>query len=279
MATFTLTTEANPIFASKNYLNQDAIDYGTFTADEMSALLPRVIDGDPFSYWQGSTSSDLTTVVLTFSLNEGSAVVSRTIDLIVLQNINWKNFTGQWSPDGINWTTITTLNYASGTADNAETDLIVNPSDITSTAKYIRFNVTKTIVADSKKKCGGIIICAGVLQLAGGFEDYDIKYRESVRELELGDRTISREYVMRSAASYDFWGAGFTASIVTEAELLLLRQIKRAGNPFVFIPEPGENPRDAYLCHFDGAWVHKYENPVRSIGYSIKIKVKEVGSH
>ena len=276
MATWTIASEALPIFASKNYINQDAADYGTFTATEMNALVQRIIDGDPYSYWQGSTASDVTEVTLTFSLNEGSSLIARSPDLIILQNINWKNFVGEWSTNGLSWTTIATLDYSS--ASNTATDLIVNPSDIAS-AKYLRFRITTTIGGAAKKKCGGIIACLGTVQPAGGFLDYKVKYRESVRELELGDKTISREYIMRSAADYEFWGASFALQIVTATELATLRGIKRDGIPFVFIPEPGDNKRDAYLCHFDGPWGHDYDNPVRSVGYVVSMKVKEVGSH
>ncbi|HJX09736.1 MAG TPA: hypothetical protein VJ733_04470 [Candidatus Binatia bacterium] len=279
MATWTLTGDsAHPIFASKNYVNQDAVDYGTFTASEMQALVERVIDGDPESYWQGSTASDSTDVVITLSLNQGSSLIVRSPDLIILQNINWKNFVGAWSVDNVTYNTIASLNYASGAADNAAADLIVNPSDISS-AKYLRFTVSKTITANAKKKCGGIIACLGTVQVAGGYADDKIKYRETVHEVMLGDGTISREYIMRSAASYDFWGMGLSLLNVTTAELALLRAIKAAGDPFVFVPEPADRPRDAYLCHFDGAWGQDYENPVRSIGFRLQIKVKEVGSH
>ena len=286
MATWNITAGsasvdgALPIFASKNYLTQDAIDYGTFTADEMTSLISRVIDGDPFSYWiQSSAGSDGTQVIVgPFSFNQGSSLIARSPDLVILQNINWKNFVGEWSADGNTWTTITGLNYASGVANNTAANLIVNPSNIAS-AKYVRFRVTDTITANAKKKVGGIILCAGVVQPANGYQDYKVKMRESVREVELGDKTISREYILRSATSYEFWGATFTLSHVTAAELLLLRTIKREGDPFIYIPEPGDMPGDAWLCHFDGAWNQEFENPIKSVGYSISAKVKEVGSH
>jgi len=279
MATWDIAANAHPIFAGKNFLNQDAIDYGTFTAEEMSALISRVIDGDPFSYWQGSTQVDGDEVIVgPFSFNTGSAVASQTFDLVVLQNINWKNFVGEYSTDGSTWSTITGLNYASGVANNALTDLIVNVT-AGHAAKYVRFRVTHTITASQKKKAGGIIVCAGVVQLSGGFLDYKVKMREAVREVELGDKSLSREYIMRSAASYEFWGASFDCPIVTTAEKASLRTIKREGDPFILIPEPGDVKGDAYLCHFDGPWGHEYMNPVRSVGYLIPMKVKEVGSH
>jgi len=279
MATWTITGDASPIFASKNYLTQDAVDSGTFTAEEMPALIKRVIDGDPFSYWQGTTAVDTDEVIVgPFSFNQGTSLISRTPDLVILQNINWKNFVGEYSTDGATWSTITGMNYASGVADNSLTDLIVN---VTAgfTAKYVRFRATHTISANQKKKVGGIIVCAGVVQPAGGFMDYKVRFRESLREVELGDKSVSREYIFRSAASYEFWGASFKLVIATAAELALLRQIKREGDPFVFIPEPADRKQDAFLCHFDGPWGHAYENPVRSIGYEIPMKVEEVGSH
>ncbi len=281
MATWILSGDsAMPIFASKNYINQDAFDYGTFTASEMQALVDRIIDGDPLSYWQGSSAVDGTEVTLTFSFHEGSTIIARSPDLLIFQNINWKNFVGEWSTDGVNWTTIASLNYASGVANNTATDLIVNPSDITS-KKYLRFRITDTLATtpNAKKKCGGIIACLGIVQTAGGYADDKVKYRENVREVILGDGTLSREYILRSAASYDFWGMGLSLLNVTTAELLLLRGIKTGCDPFVFIFEPADRPRDSYLCHFDGPWGQEYENAVRSAGFRLALKVKEVGSH
>lgn len=273
-----LAVEAFPLFASKNYISQDSIDYGTWTVSEMQSLLDRIIDGDPLSYWAGSTADDTVDVTFILSFMQGSAAIARSPDLIVLQNINWKNFVGYWSADGVTYTTIATLNYASGTANNAATDLIVNPSDIAS-AKFLKFVVSKTISANQAKKCGGIIACLGAVQLSGGFLDYKPIYRETVRELALGDGSLSREYIPRSAHQYDFWGATFDCPVATAAELLALREIKASGDPFIIIPEPGDTPRDAYLCHFGKPWKHGYENEVRSVGYRIPMEVKEVGSH
>lgn len=278
MATLQMTGElAYPIFASRNWISQDSVDYGSFAASEMTALLERVIDGDRFSYWQGSSFSDLTSVVLTFSFQLRTANIERAFDLVILQNINWKNFLGEYQhPTTGVWTTITALDYT--VSNNAATDRIVNiPAGVSATG--IRFTVTTTMTADDAKKAGNIIVCQSAIQLAGGFLDYKIKNREQVREVMLGDGTISREYQMRTAASYEFYGATFDCPIVTAAEKLLLRTIKREGYPFVLIPEVADHPEDAYQCHFDGAWGHQYENAVRSIGYMIPMKVKEVGSH
>lgn len=277
MATWLIAGDlAYPLWASKNYINQDGYDSGAMTASEMQALVERIIDGDPLSQWVGSVAADGTEVTLTLPFYEGAALIARSPDLLIFQNINWKNFVGEWSVDGVNWTTIASLNYSA--ANNAATDLIVNPSDIL-LGKYIRVRITNTITANAKKRCGGVIACSGVVQCAGGYADDKIKYRENVREVVLGDGTISREYILRSAASYDFWGMGFSLLNTTAAEKTLLRGIKVGGDPFVIIPEPAEQPREAYLCHFDGAWGHEYESPVRPLGFRLPMKVKEVGSH
>lgn len=279
MSTMILTSEALPIFASRNWLNQDTIDYGTYTVDEMQALLSRVLDGDRFSYWSGSTTDDLVTITMQFTFQDRSALMRRTFDLVVLQNINWKNFLVEYrNPDTGVWATVTGLDYQSGVANNAAADLIVNiPAGLEADA--IRIFITKTIVADQAKKCGGIIFCQSAVQVGVSFLNYKPKYRESVRELELGDKTISREYVRWSGASYDFYGAQFDVDFSTQAELDALRTIKRDGYNFIFIPEPGQRPDEVYLVCFDGVWGHGYESPSRTAGYAIPMKVKAVGSH
>lgn len=277
MATMILTSEGNPIFASRNWINRDSLDYGTFTADEMSSILPRIIDGDRFSYWSGSSTSDLTTVSLVFSFQKRGTTFPRTFDLVILQNINWKNFYAEYrnATTGA-WVSISQLDYS--VSNNAEDDLIVNiPAGVT--ADGIRFYVSTTITANEAKKCGGIIVCQSVLQLSMGFLDYQVKHKESLREMELGDKTPSREYVRWSAASYELWGASFDCPFATRAELALLRTVKREGYPFVFIPEPGLAPEDTYQVEFAGPWGHKYENPVRSLGFAIPMKVLQVGEH
>jgi hypothetical protein len=268
---------AHPVFASRNWINQDSIDYGTFTADEMTALLSRIIDGDRFSYWQGSSTSDATTVTMTFSFQDRTALTRRAFDLIILQNINWKNFLIEYrNPDTGAWATVTGGDFT-GT-DNEDTDLIINIAAGV-TADAIRITITTTMTADEAKKLGNLIVCQSAIQLSSGFENYKVKMRESLRALELGDKTISKEYLQRSAASYEFWGASFDVLFATTAELATLRTIKREGYPFILIPEPADRPEDAFQCLFDGPWGHAYENPVRSAGFGIPMKVMEVGSH
>lgn len=279
MSAVILTADALPIFASRNWLSQDTIDYGTFTVDEMSTVLTRVIDGDRFSYWAGSSEDDTVTITMQFTFQDRSAQIARTFDLVVLQNINWKNFLVEYrNPSTGAWATVTGLDYQAGVANNAVTDLIVNIAAGIE-ADAIRIFITKTMTANQKKKCGGVIFCQSVLQLSNGFLNYRVKNRESVLRMELGDKTVRREYLRWSAASYEFYGASFECPFASETELESLQTIKREGHNFILMLEPGHRPKETYLVAFDGPWGHGYESPVRSIGYAIPMKVEQVGSH
>lgn len=279
MSTLIMTAEGNPIFASRNWIGQDSIDYGTFTVTEMDTLIDRLIDGDPFSYWQGSSESDAVTVTMNFDFRKGSVLYSRAFDLVILQNINWKNFIVEYSNDnGATWATVTGLDYT--VSNNTATDIITNIA-AGLTGHMLRITITTTFAStpNAAKKMGGLIVCQSAVQLSGGFLDYKVKNRETIREIMLADGSLSREIIQRSATSYEFFGASFDCPIVTAAELASLRTIKRVGDPFIFIPEPGVAPYEAYQCYFDGAWGYAYENAVRSVGYAIPMKVKEVGTH
>jgi len=279
MSTLIMTAEGHPIFASRNWINQDSIDYGTFTVTEMDTLIDRLIDGDRFSYWQGTSESDAVTVTMNFDFRKGAVLQLRDFDLVILQNINWKNFLVEYSADnGASWATVTGLDYS--VTNNTATDIITNIAAGLN-GHMFRINIYSTFAStpNAAKKMGGLIVCQSAIQLGGGFLDYKVKNRENIRENVLADGSLSREIIQRSATSYEFFGASFDCPIVTTAELALLRTIKREGYPFILIPEPGVAPYDAYLCHFDGAWGHAYENAVRSVGYAVPMKVKEVGTH
>lgn len=271
---------AYPIFATRNWLSKETIDYGTFTASEMQALLHRVLDGDRYSYWQGETFDDAVSVVIQMSLQMRTAQVYRPFNLVILQNINWKHFLGEYfDEDASAWVTITGLDYREGTAANAAADIIVAlPASVS--GNEVRFTVDKTIIADEAKRVGNIIVCESVVQLSSGFLDYKPGYNENVNRLKMGDGSQFIEYSGRSAASHELWKASFDAPYATLAELLLLRAIKRGGLPFILIPEPANRPDEAYQCIFDGAWPgHAYQHPIRELGYLIPLRVIEVGKH
>ncbi len=274
----TLAPNAYPLFAGPNLISTDTKKYGTFSCTSMSSLLSRIIDGDPFSQWNSSVASDATTEVFVFSFNKRTAVVTKSFDIVLLQNINWKNFLVEYSADNSTYTTVPGLDYQVGVANNTETDVIVNPGLI-ETAKYIRVTVYSTFAStpNATKVWGGIVVCLAAVQLTFGFLNFKEVPREVVRTVTLGNGAKSLEFIRRSATDFQHWGSTFDCIFTIEAELLALKALKRSSDPFILIMEPGDYPGKAYQCWFDGPLSPAFAHPRRALGYAIPIKVMEVG--
>ena len=267
-------TTAGPVFASQSRVNTDTKDFGTFTASSQQALLDRIVDGDPFSAWFSADAVSTETIDLTVQTK--TAKVAKPIDFFALQNINWKNFKVEWKAGAGAFAIIPGFDFTG--SDNAETDLVKTFASIS--PDTYKITVTTTTDADLKK-LGGIYACLKTLQLSeniGGMDKYDKVFREKVRLVRLGDNAISREFIFRSATSYEHFGAAVRFNLLTRAERDLMRGIKRAGDPFTFFPEPGEVNRDLFTCQFKGVWRDKYVSTFKGTGYQIGASIEELGS-
>lgn len=276
MGQYDIAAGAFPIFASRNYLNNETETYGTFTTTEMSSILNRIFDGDPNSYWQGSSSSDSTTVTITFTFNNKSAIVSRTIDMIAFLNINWKNFTVKSSSNGVTYALITGLDYSA--TDYADDDLIVNVTAGIAT-KYIQIAITTTQVADAKKKLGQAFFTLGTFQATEGYADYQrvLKERGNLRVQIMADGRQRQERLKYSGASSKFIESTFDLVNLTEAQLVLLRTMERDNLPITFFSQPGDVKRDVQHSWISADMPDAYENPLRTAGYRVTVKLTEVG--
>lgn len=273
-----LTIAGGPIFASRSRVNSESRDYGVFVASTMQSLMARIIDGDPESYWHSATGDDNTAETLDISFQQREAPISRSIDLVVMQNINLKNFVLEYSnTGGAPFTTVPGFDYNTGFADNALPDLIKTFTPIT--ANILRLRMFKTFIADDLKRVGGLIAALGTLQLVtGGMAKYDKKFRENMRSVKLGDNGRSDELIKRSATSYEHFGASVEITLATRTERDAIRAIKRDGRPFIFIPEPFDVPRDVFSCLFKGAWADSYQSSYKGAGYQIGFNIEEVGT-
>jgi hypothetical protein len=272
---------AKPAFFSKNWINQDSIDYGTFTASEMQALLSRVIDGDPLSYWHDSSATDGTEVTLTFSLQDLGLLASRAVDLVLFQNINWKNFVAEYSTDGgANYTPFSGGNYASGLSPAvayASSDLqLALPAQVTG-VQYIRVRITHTQTANQAKKLGGVVAAALVLQASVGDGSMADEHREVTDVVILGNGNETHDYTMRSAQSYIWWGRSVLFRGLTKTEVDTLYAVKVGGEPFVYYPRPGDDVRAAYLCLMSAdGWKPKPLSKYLAAGYDLALSLREV---
>ncbi len=275
--TISQSNGAAPVFCKKNWINKDSSRYGTFTASTMQSLLARIIDGDPLSYWQDGTGSDLPTETITVSLMEGGTQTSRSIDLMIFQNINWKNFLVEYSNDnGGSWATLTGGDYRSGTADlaNGTTDLVLNPTPVT--ANLLRVSIYKTQTANQNKTLGGWIATQVVLQPTGAFEQYEPTTDDNVREADLGNKNISTEFILRSAQEYRWFRAAIGFSLMPTSEMETLETIKTGREAFILWVEPYESKRSVYLCIFRGGWAKRYTSTYKGAGWNWATNVREV---
>lgn len=268
---------ARPAFFSRNWINQDAIDYGTFTATEMAGILSRIIDGDPLSYWADSSATDGTTVTITVSLNQRGLTPGRSIDLLLFQNINWKNFIVKYSTDGgATYNTVPGGDYSNGVQNYAAADLALALGTTLTGVTHLQVSITHTQTPNQNKQLGGWIAAQLVLQPAVGAVIVP-GYRENVNTVVLGDKNESDEYVLRSAQTYLWWGASLTFRGLTRAEADTLFTIKTGGLPFILYPEPGERVRDCYLCRFGPGWAPKFlSDGYKAAGILLALEVREV---
>ncbi len=170
------------------------------------------------------------------------------------------------------------FDFQIGTADNTDADIIKSFTAVS--ANLLRLSMFRTFVADDQKRVGGLFACLSTVQLStGGMVKYDKRFREKIRTVRLGDGSRSDELVLRSATSYEHFGASVQLDLASRAERDSLRSIKRAGTQFVVVPEPFEVPRDVFTCFFRGAWTDKYMTSFTGAGYRIGFNIEEAGEH
>lgn len=281
-----LTIAGGPILATRSRVNNESRLYGTFAASSMQDILARIVDGDPESYWhedpEAAADDAEETIDVSFQLR--TAKVSREVDVILLQNCNLKNFKLEYSNDDdipVNFTIVPGFDYRVGTANNAETDLIksftaieMNYLRLTMYRTFEREDIEQTVV----KMLGGIYACLSEVQLVqGALTKYDVKGRDNVRTVMLGNGNRSDEVVRRSAVSHTHWGAQVGLDQVAKSERDSIHSAKRSGQPVTFIPYPYGLPRECYTALFKGPIAEKHSSNYTGLGYAMDFMLEEAG--
>lgn len=278
--TLSIASGANPALLSRNWLSQDTIDFGTLTADEQASLVDRIIDGDRKSRWNGTNSTDGSSVSIWGDFRQGGGLVARRLDVVILRNINWKNFLIEYSTTGAAgpWTDLPTGDYQSGVQDNAKTDLILVEASTITGVKALKASPTHTFGPTSDlKRCGEIIAAQLLVQFSYGFDKLPRQPIENVGVVKLGSGKTSKEYIMRSAYTDVKWSGVANLSHIPESELLTVLDIREQGYPFTFLPEPGERASEAYQVFLKKPPKYDYTALVKSGGYTINLDMEEVG--
>ncbi len=275
MALDLTTVDAGPIFLTRSRINTQSRDFGTFTATSMQALLRRIVDGDRESFWHSATGDDLTTEVLEFTVQLRSAKIARPINFVALSGINWKNFKVEWKAGAGSFAIIPGFNFT--VTENTDADIFKTFTKIIPDTYKITIDSTFAATPDVQKILGSFYPANEVLQLSRGFQTYRKSFREKVRKQQVGNGKEFVQYRFRSAVSYEHYQADVVFNLVPRSERNILRQIKREGDPFVWIPEPITVLEDIFTCRFGRPWTDSYESMNTEAGYTIPNQIKEVG--
>jgi len=270
---------AKPAFLSRNWIGQDSLDYGTLTATENGTLAGRLIDGDPLSLLNDTSAADGTTWTITASLSEKSLTPGKTVNVLVIQNINWKNFQVKYSTDGGSTygNVFVGGDYELGTANFAGTDLQLALAADVEDITHIQIDVThvQASYSDKTKFVGGLIAAELDTQMSRGLRDYVQGEIENKRTVILGDGSVSEDFWLRSAQSYIWWKADFEFRAILIAEVKALQAIRAGRKPFLLYPRPGDDQRAIYQCIFVGELSPVLMIPA-SNGYELPVSVREV---
>lgn len=272
----TLTAGAAPIFLTNNYCSPDLIAAGSkVTASAMEAIADRVVDMDPYSYWQGASADDLVTETLDIPLYVGMAQTVRSdIAFIALLNINLASFNIKLSDNnGVSFHTTYAI------TGNTGANYIKDISAGLKSANLIRIEAIGTIVANSLKKLG-TVVAAGLLLQMTTVPDHPINRAdiENVKVLTMGDGSQNITYIKRSAASFEFYNAAFQFSLMGTTEIDSLRALRRDNPAFIIYPEPGEFPGEMFYARFNGGFKISPSNEYKGAGYDLRFTVTEIGS-
>ncbi len=275
-----VTAGAAPAFLRKNWINSDSRDYGTLTASELPATVERVIDGDKDSQWNSSNATDGTSVAITADLRELESLVARNIDLIVLQNINLKNFLLEYSTTGTggSWVTVPGGDYQSGVADFSGTDFQLSLSTQLTGVKALRLTMTHTQTANEIKKVGGFIASELVVQFSYAMDKYKKEPVGNRKDLILGNGKISREHLMRSAYSDVRWRFDAKLSNIPEAEILTAIDLRKRIDDFIFYPEPADAKGDIFVGFYAKEPKIDYTTKFKGAGYNLDFSFAEAVS-
>lgn len=272
-----VTNIGGPIIASRSRVNEDTRKFGTFTATHSQTLLRRITDGDPESFWHDEGDGDATPSVLELSVQLRTAIINQPVNVIAIQNINWKRFKVEYSATGgAPFTIIPELDFTG--VDNTDTDLIVAPDLFT--ANYYKITIESAFGDASPnefKRLGGFYPCLNILQPLRGLMSNPRSDRSQVRKNTLADGSEHRQFRLRSAVSHKHYQSSPTFQLMSDDELKTMNDMSEQGVTFTWIPEPGSRNRIVRTCQFDGPIKEDYETSFRGSGHRVKAKVSELG--
>lgn len=266
---------AAPLFVDGNYVNRDADAAGGIEMSHANALRARLYDMARESFIDlAGSEGEGTQIEIKGKIYDEGAPISRQGDYFHILNHNWAAFTIELSTDG-------GFNYGtpiSRTGLTAPDTIVVLDSPQTFNAWRIRATTTQA-GAGGSKQIGGLIIGKVRMQPRVGMSLLDPVEDINVVEDRMGNGTTRRAYIYHADGSYKMRtiGVGFTGLTRDEAQEF---EEKLLDNPlpFIFVPEPGDDPTLAHLCEIvPGSWGKKYLSLRKSAGKTVTFDLQEKG--
>jgi hypothetical protein len=253
-----------PKILTKNYVQSD----DTITASSGQTSVGALYNRDPQSrYMSSGADSDATQVTIEVDFYESGIVQNRTIDTLILQNHNLKD----WNFDYWNGTIWVTLITATG---DMATDEYRTFSAVITTA--VRIQATATQTPNQEKAIGEMIVNALLLDVGQDMMDYSIQFREYMALQRLGDgsyRKIVKRWTPNRIEKYE---AAIGWKVMNLSTVNLLYTVKETNLPFYWYPESISRPDQIYYVHWTSPFKAAYSAMVKSAGWNINIDLKEV---
>jgi len=257
---------SEPKFYSKNYINSDNSYSSPHVGD---AGFSSLYDKDRSSQVVTVTAgSDSTEVEFTITFKEGSVAVNRTFTSIWVLNHNMK----QWDIEYYDGTWHSLL---AQTVD-ATVDRLVEFAAVT--ASMLRISCLKTQVAHDQKKIGELIVANLLLDIGKDMSNYDVRYREKVKDIVLGDGSLHR-VVSPYGNSYSLsqkYEANVGFKYISKSLRDSLKAIKELNESVLWLPESSALPYEIFEVLWTSPWAEKFSSLYKSSGYDISFTLRGV---
>jgi len=195
---------------------------------------------------------------------EGSAALDRTVNTLLLQNINLKEFKLQYENSSGIWVDVPGASWT----NNTENRVFKEFSDITT--GRMRLRMDETIVAGQPKKIGEFWLLNNLYDLTDAMDIYRptrIQDWGSNRLANFGDSLWWLNEKYKAVV-------GFRR--ITISELNELKALYDLHEEVVWLPEPESRPDEIYLVNFKSPWSEPYSSLYKGLGFNVDFTLEEV---
>lgn len=267
---------------------------GGFTLSSMQALVHRIYQMDPTAYWQGDPSgaSDTVDERITMGLYAGSLLTGVPLDSLIILNNNLNNFLVEYCTDYVagvggaagtgTWQTLVNV-----TGNKSADYYFFNGSQIAS-VNGLRLTMHTTLNSDgatganAAKKLGNFIPLCSQFQMSVPPSKIVPTIRSSRVAVEMADKTFDTTFFGWSDNPFtpliDVEFLFEHLNVYSATDKASLDALMLSGQSFVVATEPGDVPRNVYLCIFElASYVPVYQQQWKGGGYKAPFKLLQVG--